>query len=134
MAIRRARSTVNVQMPFATNPQDSYDRGLQDWPAWSDRRLVDAFAVLNYTNSLAAIRQNVRYVYYATAGALPLIGGVFGPFLAATPTETLAQAAAAREEGATVISLFSWQHVTGDLAQALRAGLFAPSEPPAALP
>ncbi len=133
-AIRRARSSVKVQMPFATNPQESYDRGLQDWPAWSDRHLVDAFAVLNYTNALTAIRQNVRYVYYATAGTVPLIGGVFGPFLSATPTETLAQAAAAREEGASVISLFAWQQVTGDLSQALRAGLFAPAAPADAQP
>jgi uncharacterized lipoprotein YddW (UPF0748 family) len=125
-AIHRAKSTVKVQMPFATNPQESYDRGLQDWPAWADNHLVDAFAVLNYTNSLAAVRQNVRYAYYATAGTVPLIGGIFGPFLAATPTETLAQAAAARDEGAEVVGLFSWQQVTPELTQAMRAGMFAP--------
>src|SRR5690606_11511623 len=60
-AAKRARATVKVQMPFATGPQESYNRGLQDWPAWSDRHLVDALAVLNYTNSLTAVRQNVRY-------------------------------------------------------------------------
>jgi uncharacterized lipoprotein YddW (UPF0748 family) len=133
-AIRAARPTVKVQLPFATNPQESFDRGLQDWPAWSDRHLVDALAVLNYTNSLAAVRRNIRYAYYATAGTMPLIGGVFGPFLAATPTETLAQAAAAKEEGAEVISLFSWQQVNPELMQAMRTGMFKSVEPANGLP
>ncbi|MBC7542269.1 MAG: family 10 glycosylhydrolase, partial [Candidatus Sericytochromatia bacterium] len=126
-AIKRAKADVKVQVPFATNPTESRVRALQDWGAWSDDHLVDALAVLNYTNSLAAIKRNMRYTYLATAGTVTLIGGVFGPFLAATPTETLAQASAARESGADVIGLFSLQQVNPDLAMALRSGLFAPA-------
>lgn len=128
-AIKAARPDTQVQLDFSTNPQESYERALQDWTTWADRGLVDAFAVLNYTSSLDAISQNVRLVHWATLGQIPIIGGVFGPFLLATPDETLAQMLAAKRAGADVISLFSLQKLTGGYPEVLTESLFRPIKP-----
>lgn len=128
-AVKQAKPESRFQLVFATGPLDSIDLALQDWPRWADQGIAESLAVLNYSGSLDAIRQNVKMTKWRSFGKVPLVAGVFGAFFAASPEEVLEQIDAAREGGADEISLFSLQQLTGSLPQALKAGVFSVPRP-----
>jgi uncharacterized lipoprotein YddW (UPF0748 family) len=130
--VRKMRDTAKLHRPdlpvsVAVFPKakESLERKHQNWPLWVASGWVDAIAPMTLTSSQAVIAEDTRSI--AAMGSVPVVTGIFGPFNGNTPSDVVDQVWSAIHAGAQGVALFDTAHLTHQMAEALKAGLFKPA-------
>jgi uncharacterized lipoprotein YddW (UPF0748 family) len=104
-AVQRARPGVTLSAAVFPDPDDAAANKLQDWRNWAERGLVDAFCPMAYTTSLPHFSRQIGVASRAVAPQA-LWAGIGAYRL--TPAQTVTHIAAARQQGARGVVLFSY--------------------------
>ena len=109
-AVHAARPHAMVTAAVLPDPQEAFDRRLQDWRGWLDARLVDAICPMAYAQDPAIFAEQITAAR-AAAGSHAVWAGI-GAYRI-PPSQTVDDIQTARKLGATGIVLFSYDSLTG---------------------
>jgi uncharacterized lipoprotein YddW (UPF0748 family) len=111
-AARQARPGIIISAAVLPDPDAAMRDKLQDWPAWTARRLVDAICPMAYAEDRATFTKQVQATHRA-AGAVPVWTGIGAYRL--TAAETASRIREARKTGSAGVLLFSYDSISSGL-------------------
>lgn len=104
-AIRARRPGITLSASVVADEGDAFSRRLQDWRAWTERRLIDVICPMAYTPDATLFAQQIG-VARDIAGADAVWAGIGAYRL--TPHRTTENIAAARRLGVAGVAVFSY--------------------------
>ncbi len=124
--VKAKRPDLPLSADVFPDPKSSLIRKEQNWVAWAQNGWVDFLVPMTLTSSLESIVKDTREMKDKIH--VPVITGIFGPFNGDSPSHVVDEVWSAFTSGANGVAVFDTSHLTQEMAQALRMGLFKASQ------